>query len=119
MLTKSEKQWLEEREPVLERYGCYSWPFYRMREDDFGYIGDLFDALEFSERVVARLAEVAAMQKKHHCCVDIDIPFHCPGWQSCAERMMSRKVLRPCEFEMLKGARIEVEEDMDGDADRE
>lgn len=74
------------------------------------------DAADFSERVAMKLAQVAAMQKKHHCCVDIDVPFHCPGWQSCAERMMSRKELRPCEFEMLKGARIEVEEEMDGEA---
>lgn len=121
MLTESEREWINNRNNRAEHF-CRWCNIY---EDCLGDLGAIFcpswtqkvqllEAAEFEGRVAAKLAQVAAMQKKHHCCVDIDVPFHCPGWQSCAERMMSRKELRPCEFEMLKGARIEIEEEMDG-----
>ena len=120
MLTEKELQWLDNR----GKFSCWYCPDIPQAMCTMGerpahcaiMDTDYKDAADFSERVAMKLAQVAAMQKKHHCCVDIDVPFHCPGWQSCAERMMSRKELRPCEFEMLKGARIEVEEEMDGEA---
>lgn len=119
MLTESEKRWLKKRKEWSVCSYCSNIPqtmcLYGERPHFCALLDvDYKDAAEFSERVAAKLAQVAAMQKKHHCCVDIDVPFHCPGWQSCAERIMSRKELRPCEFEMLKGVRIEVEEEMDG-----
>ena len=120
MLTKREHEWLYIRNSHAEHFcrWCDTW------EDCQGELNALLcpswtqkvqlrEAAEFEQRVAAKLAQVAAMQKKHHCCVDVDVPFHCPGWQYCAERIMSKKELRPCEFEMLKGARIEVEGEMD------
>ena len=124
MLTESERKWLERRcnycdwcSLELSTDACYrsigndECPVYPMATT-------AWSAAEFEARVAAKLAKYAAMQKKHHCCVDIDVPFHCPGWQFCAERIMSNKELRPCEFEMLKGVRIEVEEEMNADMDK-
>lgn len=121
MLTESEKRWLIKRAKkwanfcdvcIVGNENC-KLVYFRKKCPTNIQTKDLLEALEFESKVVAKLALVAALQKKHHCCVDIDIPFHCPGWQYCAERIMSRKELRPCEFEMLKGVRIEVEEEME------
>ena len=121
MLTQSEREWLINRDNHAEHFcrWCDAWETCQGELNAILCVSwtqkvQLREAAEFEGRVAEKMAQVAAMQKKHHCCVDIDIPFHCPGWQSCAERIMSRKDLRPCEFEMLKGVRIEVEEEMDG-----
>ena len=103
MLTQSEREWLEERESILEKYGCYSLKFYRMREDDFGYIGDIFDALEFSERVAAKLADS----------ISNELNF-VSGKNVVQEAVEYRGKRHTIAWARLKLARLKVEEEMDG-----
>lgn len=94
MLDKKTKEWLERREYRLEKTGYYMslWDF--MNKTLFGMteMPNWKDCAEFEARVAAKIAV-----ESHNCgyCKIFDI---CNGI---------------CEWERLKYARIEVEEEMD------
>ena len=84
MLTQSEREWLEQRASALDKYGCYSVEFYRIREvflDIYGYK----DAAEFEARVAAKLAEFFKSYIKSRVCADLENSTLCPGWPVCTE----------------------------------
>lgn len=115
MLTDSEKKWLEDRRRVAYcRYCNVS----TLCANPFasGYTcpltaGNMKDALEFSERVAAKLAKAFKEYVKRRNCVDFEVGTRCPGWEVCAA---DHKKRLPCDFAIMKGVQLEVEEEMNG-----
>ena len=72
------------------------------------------DALEFSERVAVKLAKAFKEYVKRRSCVDFEVGTSCPGWEVCAADYKKRL---PCDFAIMKGVQLEVEEEMDNGMD--
>ena len=125
MLTASEKAWLEQRNEHPEHRFCRWCPHneVRGREEEEGiwcscnaedveglwecvtehyYFDRLWEALEFSERVAKRLAEYAGEVAGYEPCCEL-----CPD-KTC--RITDSK---NCSINLLKAARLAVEEEMD------
>lgn len=102
MLTASEKKWLKERKiryarnHLYHRNAFYIWPGYSNHDK----IRDLKDALEFSERVTAKLAKATQ-------CIGNPYLYRC---------IEDREV--DCEWCRLKQARLAVEEEMENELAR-
>lgn len=77
---------------------------------------DLGDALEFEGRVAVKLAKFFKDYVKHSVCADLENGTLCPGWPVCTEDVS--KPHPPCDFSIVKGVRLEVEEEMDADLRR-
>lgn len=118
MLTASEKKWLKGRKiryarnHLYHRNAFYIWPGYSNHDE----IRDLKDALEFSERVAAKLAEFFKIYIKNSVCADLEHGNVCPGWKTCTENLT--KTHPPCDFDILKGVRLQVEEEMENELAR-
>ena len=104
MLTDSEKQWIEQREAMQFLTGTYIADFEEYPLWNPGK--DWQDAAEFSERVAAKLAK----GYPNRSCRDWEKDYRCPGWEVCKRLDVSEM---PCPFAALKGARLQVEEEMD------
>jgi hypothetical protein len=104
MLTKSEKEWMENR----WKFSCWYCPNTPQVMCTMGerpahcaiMDTDWQDAAEFSERVAAKLAK-----HTHDKPLVCEINWDCPYWPQ-----------GKCAWCYLKAARIEVEEEMDGKA---
>ena len=102
MLTDSEKQWIEQREAMQFLTGTYIADFEEYPLWNPGK--DWQEAAEFEARVAAKLAK----GYPNWTCREKD--YRCPGWEVCMSLGVSKM---PCPFAALKGARLEVEEEMD------
>ena len=105
MLTDSELAWLKRRQFFNGFYssGCLTCSLNRTfcEKTDCLLHPDLEDALEFSERVAAKLADIYAEITSEICHV-------CPVWHLCFGK-------QDCRTTILKYARLKVEEEMDAD----
>ena len=105
MLTQSEREWLEHRDAMQFLMGTYIADFAEFPLWNNGK--DWKDAAEFSERVAAKLA------KEHEeIMLNGGVCEACFAWGICFNGFEENDDAR-CSFEMLKAARLEVEEEMD------
>lgn len=137
MLTESEKRWLQLRKLYAgvnhhSYYSCMHCQSYNVdRWDSYNYpcnnacvyegcpnidirnssaISDYIEAVEFEAKVAAKLAKAFKEYVKRRNCVDFEVGTRCPGWEVCAANYKKRL---PCDFAIMKGVQLEVEEEMD------
>ena len=114
MLTNSEREWLKRRQFFNGFYsgGCLTCSLNRTLCDkaDCPLHPDLEDALEFSERIAVKLADLVKYSVRvcHHSCADC---FLCKT-DKCHDDDPGNLT---CEGTILKYARLAVEEEMNAD----
>lgn len=124
MLT--EREWLEDREYASYHYSCQWCSQYdpmlimpdRQNVPCMWYATcpcntnnyDYKDALEFSERVTAKLAELFASISLSSNATEFDCESSCPAFSVCCTLLHEGM---PCDDAILMYARLAVEEEMD------
>lgn len=126
MLTQNEKRWLRERtkfpvfscshcaegRPMLEKH-CVCYDVYPCAAENLvSTKDDVLEAAKFESRVAAKLAKAFKEYVKRRNCVDFEVGTRCPGWEVCAANYKKRL---PCDFAIMKGVQLKVEEEMDAD----
>lgn len=106
MLTQSEREWLEHRDAMQFITGTYIADFAEYPLWNSGK--DWQDAAEFSERVAAKLAEMA-----HWLAHGIGTEMECVDLCD-ASKICEESESLPCQWCFLKHARLAVEEEIDG-----
>ena len=119
MLTDSELAWVKDRKEVpmtcfcnhCQYFGtfCGKADFISAKCPTSMRLEDVLEAAEFEARVAARIAKAFKDYVKSRNCVDFDLMTKCPGWEICAPK----RPHPPCDFAILKGVRIAVEEEID------
>jgi hypothetical protein len=114
MLTKSEKEWMENR----WKFSCWYCPNTPQVMCTMGerpahcaiMDTDWKEAAEFSERVAAKLAELFATISLVGNATEFDCESSCPAFSVCCTLLHEGL---PCDDAILMYARLKVEEEMD------